>query len=1593
MKKLLSVILAFTMICSCCVMPISASAETITEAERQEILNTPDFQYVDLSAVATADVFASYEDAGTYSRFNKSGSGKSGTTNAYSDKYPATKYSHYDEVFETQNAEGETVTIYDWLPISTNIKYEDVVFYKKALNPNEKASVNGVLMIEDLLLPNGTIVSSTQYTGGNNSTAKTALLGTHTHTEVKKRTVNNAHVKEVVTENDKTYAIIENSGIKHKIGPVSADSFTPNAVYMSGTKNVSVNMSGNTLSVLYIMGNLHTNKFTASSAATSAAPLIAIQKIQLYYKGESTPQEKYVFIEYNAEADYNANYITKMPFVSRAVVYAPKNADGTPLTSADFYNSDASKRKVFKYATADNAGEHGIDVEAFDANRDIVFPNDKYMAASKERATVAAVVKQRQGIVSNYYGNTANFINIPLDSNKVLEKVTYKSDYTLNNYDDAMYTGDDSAARQGIIPVEIPSANQDYEYFIFTGSIANTTNVVGMTVVGESLQDRIDAMNAVLTALDSKTLTEADIAGYKAQVAALVAESEYILESDFDISKLTEAEKRIEDEKLAAEKEAALNVRYTTVDTLSLPQDLFATKAEVMSNSNWYNVDSTAAAPNAYAYKGFSQDSSEKKYPNAKFGFAFSIDGLNSLAEISEENGTYTYTLAGVPFKLGTIEEGKVGNNAYIIRTHFDATKTSDDVVVNAPSTTAPAVYTGTSPMNYATYTINKSGISEVNLLMTDVYVKDASDNKLVRAYIKYEGEKEIPVYLIVANAQTSFADKVYVIKKSDYEAIKTNDSLITMKDKDELTLEEYKELIRKYVGDAEADATTSIPKNWTSDVSAVGNAVWKALCEETKYKDVMDLNPGKIGDILSNVDQSKFASVYQDIATVLPSASGKFVDVNMKTTWSNTYKSYVSNIAVPVDSTKKVEYIKFDSNLVRPNEAILGGGGFNQLGDYNTDLGMLMLSYNGSNTITKDGVEYVMFAKLKRQCADTILFGATLTNAKTTLDHIADLNAELEAIDVETITLEECEALRAKIAELKAVSSYITDADFNTEKLEAAEEAFKADRLSKTVYAPIEMDMPNDYFATRAERGGSSDTFWFDGTKPYNAYLGYLGINDKLPMTRIKYSNGNVISVDGKADTALNKIATLKDGRYVLPMGEVPYRLGEITENVLDGNAFEPGLQILKSDTNLLNSKIDDRYTTSLSSDTSYYTVQAGKFPVTVPNANKVNVLTTSMTNGTTSGPFGLYTVNALVHLDDGTYVGYILLTAPGCTNKAGRNINQSVLFVPKNSGLTTYADIKAAVGGEVKTLEDMTKYHYSDVKLPGASAVQGSSISRYHNVGLTDTRQVDRKFYYDNLIMPEETKMIYRDFGYTVDGFVSSFEIEAPAGRTITAVEFIHDGGSTLRDGYAPAVNALADGSGSTASMFLVPSTLAGVEDYDVYVAITRNCRYSAILGMTAEATGAEAVAGLNTLMANAKTSADIEAVEALKAYIDGENVLESDLDAKSVAAYETAKQNINVEGTIEVSFEEGALASALVTINNITKLAGKPYKVILAYYNEDESQLLGTKVVSGLSTTDAKATFTVDGDNMPGGTKVVKGFLWKDFTTLVPLTPVSK
>ena len=131
------------------------------------------------------------------------------------------------------------------------------------------------------------------------------------------------------------------------------------------------------------------------------------------------------------------------------------------------------------------------------------------------------------------------------------------------------------------------------------------------------------------------------------------------------------------------------------------------------------------------------------------------------------------------------------------------------------------------------------------------------------------------------------------------------------------------------------------------------------------------------------------------------------------------------------------------------------------------------------------------------------------------------------------------------------------------------------------------------------------------------------------------------------------------------------------------------------------------------------------------------------------------------------------------------------------------------------------------------------------------------------------------------------------------------------------------------------------------------------------------AEKLAAINTFLANTSQTLEV-------------------LTAEQKAVYDVAVdtlEKIKISGSIEIAYKEGT-PYANVTINNEAGLEGKTYKVIIVYIGENNVQL-GRKIVDGTSTSVATESFEIEITDVPAGTKTIKGLLWKDFATLIPLT----
>ena len=267
---------------------------------------------------------------------------------------------------------------------------------------------------------------------------------------------------------------------------------------------------------------------------------------------------------------------------------------GLAIYSADKYDSEGNEiaydYKSFQKTTSITNPLTAVTSSGLTLD-DIIFPANVY---GKE-INVGIFNRARQDTSTSSYANKATLGMFELQD-KEIKSIQFMSDGTRGDDNIAGIiplpsgsygSGALKSAPSALIPVELPADKADSSkvYFAYVGRIANSGAVLAATLSFDTLQEKIDAVNAVLTALDSKTLTESQIAAYRAQIAAVKAESEYILDSDFDISKLTEAENRIEEERIEAirQRVAALNETLKALDSNTLTEeDIASYKAQIV---------------------------------------------------------------------------------------------------------------------------------------------------------------------------------------------------------------------------------------------------------------------------------------------------------------------------------------------------------------------------------------------------------------------------------------------------------------------------------------------------------------------------------------------------------------------------------------------------------------------------------------------------------------------------------------------------------------------------------------------------------------------------------------------------------------------------------------------------------------------------------------------------------------------------------------------------------------------------------------------------------------------------------------------------
>ena len=247
-----------------------------------------------------------------------------------------------------------------------------------------------------------------------------------------------------------------------------------------------------------------------------------------------------------------------------------------------------------------------------------------------------------------------------------------------------------------------------------------------------------------------------------------------------------------------ASREAFLNSKRSQPVELYLFQDIFATYAE-RSSADWYSWASGDIS-NFWPYKGIGSGI-EPKYPltrndkNADFAMMIDLgegastytDGMdlksNPLVSYDTESNRYFVNADGVSYKLGEITEGKKGGNFATFGVKYDVqtNKIPDGLGIKEQTLNAdvyPNIGTD-KQITKAIYPVNRTGVTELNFLMTTTQVAAATKSRVCRvpATIKYADGSEEKIALLVGTVGADLQDAIVAVPKqyTTYAEIQAN--------------------------------------------------------------------------------------------------------------------------------------------------------------------------------------------------------------------------------------------------------------------------------------------------------------------------------------------------------------------------------------------------------------------------------------------------------------------------------------------------------------------------------------------------------------------------------------------------------------------------------------------------------------------------------------------------------------------------------------------------------------------------------------------------------------------------------------------------
>ena len=1251
-------------------------------------------------------------------------------------------------------------------------------------------------------------------------------------------------------------------------------------------------------------------------------------------------------------------------------------------------------RKAYHFSVGGSKADAGI--------------NKKYPDMTNATMKGSAYKKWIQDFDAN---GTASYYSVPYFSDGDNSRYFYFDLYqpgVTKKYDISAYLGTYSISK--LEQSATLEYSIDYETGILTVSSLenNQTSADYLVLKAKYVGESVPAVEMKLRALP--TLYSEAINDKLTEIAELMEsvgapESDYapeLIEKYKSLLAQKEAyEQAIKDEAANADRVAGLDNRYEYVD-MKFVYDLFATEND-RNDPNW-KKDSTAAEPNSLAYKGFVSGMTTK-YPSKSNVKAFYTEKIvENPAFTKDKNQNDIFTIGAVPFKLGKIarNDGEVGANAWIGRAEFAPELFNDESKL--PAFDASVHGTINTQTAKATYQIDKDGISEVNILSS--VNSSLSSAKFIDVNVKYENENKARTYkYIIGRAIESFEDTIWAIEKDKFEELASNPNYTA----------------------GMVKGTEDGSSGWTYKVK---DDAYYAVQKATKYyqlKNNAEDYPIVKLSTLMDVDLSKISDRNPSVEIVFPSTSAKFV---RSTDMTN---HYVHNVKIPVDSTKTIETVQLHSNIEHPDAYITESGGFFDRGDRNVSQGALRINYDGKETVKIGEKEYIIFFDLYRECQESAFFGMTLTNAETWLDRIASVEAKMLALDAQTATYADVEALRAEIAELLAQNSnivYVKDfsaeARANIDNVEealkaAAEEAERIENLKykKTTYISLEEKADTDMFAAYSDiteyarfsksiSGATSNHF---GTTTYNgarvfdflpattskdaAITGIEGYYYKGVLPKVSIISKNTIpSYVMLADDLLAADGTtLKGNRYKVDAYATPKviydegktrtaanrSVGVRATHVVE-RPVEDGKQYAIIESNNIKHKIGPIDGSEYSANSVYLSNSDPTIPV--GKAGNTLSLLVGTNNFATSG----YTVEdtavgtapkASLHKVQVNYANgddatkYFVVTNT-IQNKNVSDTELTIVYAPKKDNWTA-ADLYGSAKTSAKVLNNANSAEHG---IADVSALKPEDIV-FDNPDIMMTQSAKVATWINN-----RQDSCAGEYGQRVA--MANIPLADEEVTSFTMKKFFN----YIEEEIPTAIPV--GSSTSQVRQAFVPVTVKGANDnYDYFAWVCATTDYSVLFGATIiDDAPINKIKDIEAKMATASTTADVEKIETLIANLtaDGSVVYPKDFNKEIVDAYETLKETIDVSAEVEVVREDSKV-TVKAKINNATGMEGKKFTVVVTF--RDSQNTLRTKAYPFETKGEKKYTQNVVISNVPEEVTEIKAFVWKDLITLKPLT----